>query len=118
MAGIGFELYKILHKGTLSSIVQAFFLGMIIVAGPWILSVLTIYIIQTYTFGAIADNPSLFTVSIVYVYAFSLFLSGGFHYVFSRYIADQLYIENYETIPTALLTAIIIITILSILPAL
>ncbi len=118
MAGIGFELYKILHKGTLSSIVQAFFLGIIIVAGPWILSVLTIYIIQTYAFGAIADNPALFTVSIVYVYAFSLFLSGGFHYVFSRYIADQLYIENYETIPSALFTAIILISVLSILPAL
>ncbi len=118
MAGIGFELYKILHKGTLSSIIQAFFLGIIIVAGPWILSVLTIYIIQTYTFGAIADNPALFTASIVYVYAFSLFLSGGFHYVFSRYIADQLYIENYETIPSALFTAIILISIMSILPAL
>lgn len=118
MAGIGFELYKILHKGTLSSIIQAFFLGIIIVAGPWILSVLTIYIIQTYTFGAISNNPALFTVSIVYVYAFSLFLSGGFHYVFSRYIADQLYIENYETIPSALLTAIILITVLSILPVL
>jgi uncharacterized membrane protein len=116
MAGIGFELYKILHRGTLSSIIQAFFLGMIIVAGPWILSVITIYIIQTYTFGAIADNPALFTVSIVYVYAFSLFLSGGFHYVFSRYIADQLYIENYKTIPSALFTAIVLITILSIIP--
>lgn len=116
MAGIGFELYKILHKGTLSSIIQAFFFGIIIVAGPWILSVLTIYIIQTYTFSAISNNPALFTVSIVYVYAFSLFLSGGFHYVFSRYIADQLYIENYETIPSALLTAIILITVLSILP--
>ncbi len=118
MAGIGFELYKILHKGTLSSIIQAFFLGIIIVAGPWILSVLTIYIIQTYTFMAIADNPALFTVSIVYVYAFSLFLSGGFHYVFSRYIADQLYIENYETIPSALFTAIILISVLSLVPSL
>ncbi|MCX8124925.1 MAG: exopolysaccharide Pel transporter PelG [Spirochaetes bacterium] len=116
MAGIGFELYKILHKGTLSSIVQAFFLGIIIVAGPWILSVLTIYIIQTYSFEAISSNPALFTVTIVYVYAFSLFLSGGFHYVFSRYIADQLYIENYREIPSALLTAIILISIISVVP--
>ncbi len=116
MAGIGFELYKILQKGTLSSIVQAFFLGIIIVAGPWILSVLTIYIIQRYAYMAIGDNPSLFTVSIVYVYAFSLFFTGGLHYVFSRYIADMIFIENYDDIPPALLTAIILVMVVSIIP--
>lgn len=116
MAGIGFELYKILQKGTLSSIVQAFFLGIIIIAGPWILSVLTIYIIQRYAYMAIGDNPSLFTVSIVYVYAFSLFFTGGLHYVFSRYIADMVFIENYDDIPPALLTAIILVMVVSIIP--
>lgn len=116
MAGIGFELYKILYKGTLSSIMQAFILGIIIVAGPWILSVLSIYTIQRFAFAAISDNPALFTVSIVYVYAFSLFFTGGFHYVFSRYIADQLFVENYETIPPALFTAIVCITVLSFIP--
>jgi len=116
VAGIGFELYKILQKGTLSSIVQAFFLGIIIIAGPWILSVLTIYIIQRYAYMAIGDNPSLFTVSIVYVYAFSLFFTGGLHYVFSRYIADMVFIENYDDIPPALLTAIILVMVVSIIP--
>jgi uncharacterized membrane protein len=104
MAGIGFELYRILHKGTVSSLFKVFFLGAVIVAGPWILSVLSIYFIQKYAHVAISENPALFTVSIVYVYAFSLVLFGGAHYVFSRYIADMLYIEEKESIPTALIT--------------
>lgn len=113
MAGIGFELYKILHRGTLSSILKAFFLGIIIVAGPWILSVISIYLIQKFAFSAISENPALFTVTIVYVYAFSLFLFGGIHYIFSRYIADMLYIEDHESIPPALISIIAVVVFLS-----
>ena len=113
MAGIGFELYRILHKGTLSSILKAFFLGIIIVAGPWILSVISIYLIQKFAFSAISENPALFTVTIVYVYAFSLFLFGGFHYIFSRYIADMLYIEDHASIPPALISIVLVTILLS-----
>ncbi len=108
MAGIGFELYRILHRGTLSSILKAFFLGIVIVAGPWILSVISIYLIQKFAFTAISENPALFTVTIVYVYAFSLFLFGGIHYIFSRYIADMLYIEDHESIPPALISIVLV----------
>ncbi|MDY6967242.1 MAG: exopolysaccharide Pel transporter PelG [Spirochaetota bacterium] len=114
MAGIGFELNKILQKGTLGSILKVFLLGTIIVAGPWILSILSIYVIQKYAYMAISEDPTLFTVSIVYVYAFSLIIFGGIHYLFSRYIADMMYIENREAIPSALLTVFTIILILSI----
>ncbi len=99
MAGIGFELYKILHEGTLSSVLKAFLLGTIIVAGPWILSILCIYSIQKFAFLSIAENPALFTVTIVYTYAASLFLFGGVHYVFSRYIADRLYETEMDKTP-------------------
>ncbi len=99
MAGIGFELYKILHQGTLSSVLKAFFFGIIIVAGPWILSIICIYAIQKFVFFAISENPALFTVTIVYVYAGSLSLFGGIHYIFSRYIADMLYeVEMEKTV--------------------
>ncbi len=109
MAGIGFELYKILHKGTLSSIFKVFLLGAIIVAGPWVLSVVSIYIIQKYATRAIAENPNLFTVTIVYVYAFSLLFFGGVHYVFSRYIADMIYEEKHSKIPPALVSIFLLV---------
>lgn len=114
MAGIGFELYKILQKGTLGSILKVLFLGTVIVAGPWILSVLSMYFIQKYAYMAISENPVMFTVTIVYLYAFSLIFFGGIHYIFSRYIADMMYIENHESIPTALVTVFYIIIALSV----
>jgi polysaccharide biosynthesis protein PelG len=114
MAGIGFELYKILQKGTLGSIFKVLFLGTVIVAGPWILSVLSMYFIQKYASGAISENPVIFTVTIVYLYAFSLIIFGGIHYIFSRYIADMMYIENNESIPTALVSVFYIVIFLSV----
>ncbi len=115
MAGIGFELHRILYKGTLGSIFKAFLLGAIIVAGPWILSVISIYLIQKYAALAISENPVMFTVTIVYVYAFSLIFYGGLHYVFSRYIADMMYIEDDDAIPPALLTVFLIVIITSLI---
>ncbi|MBN2040048.1 MAG: exopolysaccharide Pel transporter PelG [Spirochaetes bacterium] len=114
MAGIGFELYKILQKGTLGSIFKVLFLGTVIVAGPWILSVLSIYFIQKYAYTAISEDPAIFTVTIVYLYAFSLIIFGGIHYIFSRYIADMMYIENDENIPAALVSVFYIVVSLSI----
>ena len=96
MAGIGFELYKILREGTLSSALKAFLFGTAIVSGPWILSILCIYFIQRFAAGSIAENPLLFNVTIVHTYAYSLFFFGGLHYVFSRYIADRLYEDELE----------------------
>ncbi|MBN2403612.1 MAG: exopolysaccharide Pel transporter PelG [Spirochaetes bacterium] len=115
MAGIGFELYKILRKGTLSSILKVLFLGTVIVAGPWILSVLSMYFIQKYAYNAISENPVIFTVTIVYLYAFSLIIFGGIHYIFSRYIADMMYIENDEAIPAALVSVFYIVCALSVI---
>jgi polysaccharide biosynthesis protein PelG len=115
MAGIGFELYKLLQKGTLGSIFKVLFLGTVIVAGPWILSVLSMYFIQKYAYNAISENPVVFTVTIVYLYAFSLIIFGGIHYIFSRYIADMMYVENNEGIPTALTSVFYIVTVLSVI---
>jgi polysaccharide biosynthesis protein PelG len=114
MAGIGFELYKILKKGTLSSILKVFFLGAVIVAGPTILSVLSIYFIQKYAYMAISENPVVFTVTIVYLYSFSLIIFSGILLIFSRYIADMMYIENDEAIPTAFISIIYVVVALSI----
>ncbi len=117
MAGIGFELYKILQKGTIASVLKAFLLGIIIVAGPWLLSILSLYLIQKYAIEAIREFPALFTVSIVYVYAFSLSLFGGIHYIFSRYIADLIYEEKNEEIPATLFSGIMLVSVLAIVIA-
>jgi uncharacterized membrane protein len=48
MAGIGFELRKVITKGGLGSFIKAAFSGVMIVAGPWLLSIVGITLIRQF----------------------------------------------------------------------
>ncbi len=91
MAGIGFELQRVLRRGGFGSLLQVAFAGMVIVAGPWLLSIIGIFLITHYATGVLGEGQALFVAIVVYCYAFSLILFGGFHYLFTRIIADQIY---------------------------
>ena len=94
MAGIGFELRKVVNRGGVASFFQIAMSGAMIVSGPWILSILTITLIQTVLNRTGTDGLELFMGVIIYAYAFSLFLFGGFHYIFTRRMSDLLYIKE------------------------
>ncbi len=91
MAGIGFELRKVASLGHARGFFQASLSGIMIVAGPWLISILTILLFQQPFMGIPADFRELFISSTVYIYASSLVLSGGFHYIFTRILSDFLY---------------------------
>ena len=94
MAGIGFELRKVVDRRGLSGIVKASLAGTIIVAGPWLISILGITIIQHLISSGTRELPGAFMASVIYCYAFSLILGGGFHYIFTRVISDYLYVND------------------------
>ncbi|MDA3955445.1 exopolysaccharide Pel transporter PelG [Oceanispirochaeta sp.] len=91
MAGIGFELRKVASLGNARGIFQASLSGVMIVAGPWLISILTILIFQQPVMGIPVEFRELFTASTVYTYSLSLVLNGGFHYIFTRIQSDYLY---------------------------
>jgi uncharacterized membrane protein len=91
MAGIGFELKKVVRRGDLSSYLQVALSGAMVVAGPWLVTIAAIGLIQSFMYTAVRENPELFLVSIVYTYTGSLLVFGGPHYLFSRIISDFLY---------------------------
>lgn len=88
MAGIGFQLRKILGKGDLGSTVGALISGVFIVAGPWLISVLAMAILQTLFSRYSVPRVEVFQVVIIYCYAFSLSLFAGIHHLFTRLVAD------------------------------
>lgn len=94
MAGIGFELQRVLRKGGIGSLIQVAFAGVMIVAGPWLMSIAGIFFISRFAAPALAEGRGLFISVVVYSYAFSLVLFGGFHYLFTRIVADQIYEEK------------------------
>jgi uncharacterized membrane protein len=99
MAGIGFELRKLLARDTLAGVLQAYLYASIIGSGPWVLSIVGILVIGLLS-GAVA-GPGLmvtqFQVSVTYLIAGSLILTGFVQLSFTRFIADRLY-EEKETI--------------------
>ena len=93
MAGIGFQLKKILRRDSLSTDLSAFVYAGIISAGPLILSILGIMLIGVLSLDVV-DPPMLivqFQVSVTYLIAFSLVLTGGLQLLFTRFISDRLF---------------------------
>ncbi len=91
MAGIGFELRRVVSKGGVSAFMQTAMSGAMIVAGPWLLSILTISIIQKLVDFSGNGSLELFMGAVIYCYAFSLFIFGGVHYLFTRRMSDLIY---------------------------
>ncbi|MGQ9850207.1 MAG: exopolysaccharide Pel transporter PelG [Aggregatilineaceae bacterium] len=93
MAGIGFELRKLLRKDSYSGLLQAYVYAGVISAGPWILSIIGIQLINIFSIGVVKPHSLIvqFQVSVTYVMATSLILSGLVQLAFTRFIADRLF---------------------------
>jgi len=91
MAGIGFELQRVLRKGGIGSFLQVALAGAMITAGPWLLSVGAIFFIGRVSEPLLAGSQRLFLGVVSYSFAFGLLLFGGSHYVFTRLVADLVY---------------------------
>lgn len=88
MAGIGFQLRKLIGSGGLGQKVGALVSGLFIVAGPWMISVLSMIIMQWLMLGDSFAALPAFRIIIVYEYALSLSIFAGIHHHFTRIVAD------------------------------
>jgi uncharacterized membrane protein len=113
MAGIGFELQRVLKQGGMTGAFKVALAGIIIVAGPWLISILGIFSLSRFAGFALEEGIGLFTAAIVYSYAFSLSLFGGLHYIFTRYISDLIYVKNERRAFATLLISMLFIGLLS-----
>ncbi|MDZ4075769.1 MAG: exopolysaccharide Pel transporter PelG [Hylemonella sp.] len=96
MAGIGFELRKLLKKRTFAGLLQAYAYAGIISSGPWVLSILGILLIGVFSLSAIDADASIsqFQVTVTYLFLISLILTGAVQLSFTRYVADQIFAKN------------------------
>ena len=93
MAGIGFEIRKILNRDSYFALVRAYAYAGLISSGPWVLSILGLVAI-----GLLAININMspvlisqFQVSVTYLTMASLILTGVMQLSFTRWVSDQLY---------------------------
>ena len=100
MAGIGFELRKILKRDNLLSLMQAYSYAAVISSGPWILSIVGILIIGILSYSMVVPNllVTQFQVTVTYVIAVSLIFTGPFQLSFTRFAADRLFEKDREAV--------------------
>lgn len=115
MAGIGFELRKILKRDSYLSLLQAYTYAGLISAGPWVLSILGVLLIGALSVGHIASEVRVvqFQVSVTYLIASSLILTGLLQLGFTRYLADRMFEERDDRVFPNLSGALFVTTTVS-----
>ena len=110
MAGIGFELNKMLHNQSFSSEIKAYLYSAIISSGPWLISIICLAILGIFSgIGLGVIEHELFRSIIIYTYAFSLIFIGLIQLVSIRYIADLLYKKKTQNIFATFITCTILV---------
>ena len=102
MAGIGFELKKLLKRDSFFSILQTYAYAGIISSGPWVLSIVAVLVIGIISIPVVIPRflVAQFQTSITYLIAFSLILTGFVQLAFTRYSADRIYEkEHFRLLP-------------------
>lgn len=100
MAGIGFELRKLLKKRSYAGLLQAYFYAGVIGSGPWILSIVGIIVIGILSLGVVIPDILIteFQVTVTYLIMASLILTGLVQLAFTRFVADRLFIRDEDAI--------------------
>jgi uncharacterized membrane protein len=93
MAGIGFELRRILKRGTLLSLLGAYGYAGVIGSGPWVLSIVGILLVGLLTISTVVPKVAVtqFQVSVTYLIAVSLIVTGAFQLSYTRFVADRMF---------------------------
>lgn len=110
MAGIGFELRKILEHDDFLSEVKAYIYSSLISSGPWVLSISCIAILgMLHIPGMELKDHEIFRATITYTYAFSLIYTGIYQLVVTRFLADRLYVNDDAATLSTFITSVVFI---------
>ncbi|CCO24109.1 exopolysaccharide Pel transporter PelG [Maridesulfovibrio hydrothermalis] len=112
MAGIGFELRKMLRGDSYLAEMSAYLYAAMVSSGPWLMSVLCLAVLGLYSYSGFSqEDQDIFRTTIVYVYAFTLIYVGYIQLVVTRYLADKFYTGDEKITLTAFYTSAVIVLI-------
>ena len=89
--GIGTMIERMTRQQSMSSIVTAYVYAAVLVAGPWIFTMLGIVGLSTTGCSAACDELVLFRSIVIYNSLFSLVVSSPLAFFSGRYMSDKLY---------------------------
>jgi len=95
MAGIGFELRKILREDRLLSLAKVYGYSAILSSGPWVVSIVAILLIGFINLANYGSHSDVYRYQVVITYAIalasSLIITGIVQLPFTRYVADLIF---------------------------
>lgn len=115
MAGIGFELRKLLARDSYAGFLGAYGYAGLACSGPWVVSIGGVLAIGLLATGVVqpAERVTQFLVAITWLMAGSLLLTGPLQLLFARFVADRIYEQRRDRILPNLLGGLEITTIAS-----
>jgi len=95
VAGIGFELRKILKEDRLLSLTKVYGYSAILSSGPWVISIIAIILVGFLNLANLGEASDAFRFQVVITYAIalasSLIITGVLQLPFTRYVADLIF---------------------------
>ncbi|GAC1347612.1 MAG: exopolysaccharide Pel transporter PelG [Myxococcales bacterium] len=111
MAGIGFELRRLLAPRTYGAMARAYGYAGLIASGPWLSSVLGVTAVGVLGARTLATEPvTAFLVSVTWLMAASLVFTGPLQLLLSRFVADRVFEEKVGQILPNILGALCLTT--------
>lgn len=100
MAGIGFELRKLMQRDSYFALLRAYAYAGVIGAGPWLLSIVGLAVIGVVSINSAVPTAFItqFQVSVTYLIAGSLILTGIVQLAFTRWVSDRLFCHQSDII--------------------
>lgn len=107
MAGIGFELQKAVRQDTYSGAIRGYLYAAVISAGPWMISVAALSLLGVFSAPFLSrESATLFAATVTHTFAVSLITTGLIQMAVTRYLADELYLRQAESVAPAFVTVL------------
>ena len=115
MAGIGFELRKLLRTESYLGLLRAYTYASIISSGPWVFSIIGLIAVGVLSLGVVTPDTLItqFQVTVTYLIMSSLILTGGLQLGFTRWVADRLFERRRDDIAPAYFGVVLVTTAVS-----
>ncbi|WP_375195412.1 exopolysaccharide Pel transporter PelG [Sphingobium sp.] len=116
MAGIGFKLDRIAREDGLGGIAHAAFHGAVISSGPWLITALAVFLLQSWTRSVMmpADHVVIQT-SLIYAFGVSTVVTAPLAMIATRVASDRFYLGERDAIPSILMAALVWATLASLI---
>lgn len=100
MAGIGFDLLRLVNQGSYRGLLGAYGLSALMSSGPSIFILIGIGTVCFSNYFLMNDNhtASQFLAIVIYLFSSSMIWSSFLQYTFFRFLADKIYVNDYNAI--------------------